>query len=108
MPALAATLHAQGYLHEIDWRGVRSCTKADGRPKAVRLDIAGPHLGAPSAGPNESIELLAVVVQDARRCRSLNTGYSAQIFVDRLQVMVGHVVIDRPWHDLEQGAIEWR
>jgi len=53
-----------------------------------------------------SHSLFAVVVQDARRRRSRNARDCAQVFVDSTEVMVGHVVIDGPWHYLEKISIE--
>jgi hypothetical protein len=50
----------------------------------------------------------AVIVQRARRGRACNARDCAQVFVDGAQVTVSHVVIDRPWHDLEKIAIERR
>ena len=42
----------------------------------------------------------------ARRGLACDAGDRAQIFVDSTQVMVRHVVIDRPWHYLEKSAVE--
>src|SRR5262245_45637606 len=32
----------------------------------------------------------------------------AQIFIDGAQIAIGHVLIRRPRHDLEQRPVEWR
>ena len=48
----------------------------------------------------------AVVVSRTRRGLTRNAGDRAQIFVDSTQVVVRHVVIDRPWHYLEKSAVE--
>src|SRR6201984_3144340 len=66
-----------------------------------------------SAAPSLSLRLWppvhssrAVVVSRARRRLARDAGDRAQIFVDSTQVMVRHVVIDRPWHYLETSAVE--
>src|SRR4029077_7091179 len=48
----------------------------------------------------------AIVVPRARRRLTRDAGDRAQIFVDRTEVMVRHIVIDRPWHYLEKSAVE--
>src|ERR1700687_2667926 len=48
----------------------------------------------------------AVVVSRTRRRITRNAGDRAQIFVDSTQVVVRHVVIDRPWHYLKDSAVE--
>jgi hypothetical protein len=48
----------------------------------------------------------AIVVQDAGRRRTGDAGNGAQILVDGSQLVVGHILEQRPRHDLEQVAIE--
>src|SRR5215831_943119 len=43
---------------------------------------------------------LTIVVQHARRRRALDAGDGAQIFIDRSNVPLRHVLERRPWHDL--------
>ena len=51
---------------------------------------------------------MAVVVQLAWSGRSLDARDSAEIFVDRPEVMVGHILKRGPRHDLEKITIERR
>ena len=51
----------------------------------------------------------AIVVKHARRRRSFNARDCAQVLVDRPQLMVRHILVVRPRHDLQQVAVEgWR
>ena len=47
-------------------------------------------------------------MQRAGRRRARDARNGTQILVDGPEVMVRHVVIDRPWHYLEESAIERR
>src|SRR5215510_826685 len=51
---------------------------------------------------------MTVVVERAGRRGAFDARDSTQIFVDRLQVMVGHILKRRPRHDLEKITIEGR
>jgi hypothetical protein len=50
----------------------------------------------------------AVVAQRARRRRTCNARDRAQIFVDRPEVVVGHVLVSEPRHYLEKITVERR
>ena len=50
--------------------------------------------------------LVAVVVQIARRRRACDAGDGTEIFVDGPEVMIGHVLINRPGHYLEEISPE--
>jgi len=81
----------------------RLCPKSTTTPVAARVDIVGVHW----VHPSQSIELLTIVVEDAAWVfRSLNTGDRAQIFINGLEFMIGHIAERRPRHDLEETAIE--
>src|SRR6516164_3522726 len=53
-----------------------------------------------------SVASLAVVVQRARCRRARDARDGTQILVDGAEVMVGHVSIDGPWHDLQTTTVE--
>jgi len=59
-------------------------------------------------GPLRPPSSFALVVQVARRRRSGDARNRTQIFVDGPEVMLSHVVVDRPWHYLEKFAIKGR
>src|SRR5579883_87588 len=71
--------------------------------RAARLDLSRQGLETPA---NQI--LLAIVVQNTGRRRPLDAGDGAQVFVDGLQFMIGHVAEGRPGHDLQQIAVERR
>src|SRR5580658_3935221 len=49
-----------------------------------------------------------VVVQRVSRVRRpFDAGDGAQIFVDGIEIMIGHVRKCWPWHDLEKTAVNW-
>src|SRR2546430_1122568 len=48
-----------------------------------------------------------IVVQYAWGRWACDTGDRTQILVDGLQITIGHVVINRPRHDLKKSSVEW-
>src|ERR1700751_5948459 len=61
------------------------------------------------SGPFTHLWIAAVVVEGVRGIvRAFEARDCAQVLVDGLHVMVGHVVECGPWHDLEKSSIDGR
>ena len=95
MPLISSARRCDTVAHKGDDADARRHTRGE----ATRYQEPG--------GPRRPPFLsFAIVVPRARRRLTRDAGDRAQIFVDRTEVMVRHIVIDRPWHYLEKSAVE--